>query len=39
VVPRSADGTEGWLAAQEPESVVPRSADGYEGWLRSLTEG
>ena len=37
VVPRSADGAEGWILSVRPETVaVPRSADGAEGWIESM---
>lgn len=35
VVPRSADGLEGWFEHLDP--AVPRTADGAEGWIRSTT--
>ena len=35
VVPRTADGAEGWIVSTQPVSVVPQTADGAEGWIVS----
>jgi len=35
LVPRTADGAEGWYLSTLPETVVPRTADGAEGWYLS----